>query len=57
MVGLDVITQTLLTKKETTKWRQLNTLASKTYANIVDYYIDISPWLNGCALHDPLAVR
>ena len=35
-------------------------MASKTYADIVYYYIDIykifSPWLNGCALRDPLAV-
>ena len=60
MVGLDVTTRTLLTKKKTAQWRALETTAGKKYAAIVDYYIDIyadvHPHLNGCALHDPLAV-
>ena len=57
MVGLDV---TLLTKRETQKWRDLGTAAGKAYADITDFYIDAYYNLdidkNGCALHDPLAV-
>ncbi|KRN93879.1 nucleoside hydrolase [Pediococcus stilesii] len=60
MVGLDVTLRTLLTKKETQLWRDLNTNAGSKFADIVDYYIDVykitSPHLGGCALHDPLAV-
>ena len=40
MVGLEVTQRTKLTKKDTQKWRELNTPASKSYADIVDYYID-----------------
>lgn len=60
MIGLDVTTRTLLTTKETQKWRDLKTLAGEKYADLTDYYIDAykvtSPHLGGCALHDPLAV-
>ena len=60
MVGLDVTHRTLLTKRETERWRRLGTAAGRAYANIVDYYINAyettSPHLGGCALHDPLAV-
>lgn len=60
MIGLDVTLRTLLTKQDTQKWRQLGSKVAITYADIVDYYIDAyrvtSPHLNGCALHDPLAV-
>ncbi|WP_412989752.1 nucleoside hydrolase [Pediococcus siamensis] len=60
MVGLDVTLRTLLTKKETQQWRELDTVAGNKFADIVDYYIDVykitSPHLHGCALHDPLAV-
>lgn len=60
MVGLDVTLRTLLTKKETQQWRDLDTAAGKAYADITDYYIDAYDRLgidkNGCALHDPLAV-
>lgn len=60
MVGLDVTLRTLLTKKETQKWRDLGTKAGKAYADITDFYIDAYYNLdidkNGCALHDPLAV-
>lgn len=60
MVGLDVTLRTLLTKKETTKWRELGTKAGKAYADITDFYIDAYYNLdidkNGCAIHDPLAV-
>ncbi|WP_057875981.1 nucleoside hydrolase [Liquorilactobacillus aquaticus] len=60
MVGLDVTTRTLLTKKETKCWRALKTSAGLVYADLVDYYIEAykttNPHLHGCALHDPLAV-
>lgn len=60
MIGLDVTTRTLLTNKETQQWRDLNTVSGKAFADITDYYIDAykvtSPYLGGCALHDPLAV-
>ncbi|KRN30420.1 nucleoside hydrolase [Liquorilactobacillus mali] len=60
MVGLDVTTRTLLTNKETAIWRNLKTKSGDVYADLVDYYIDAyketNPHLNGCALHDPLAV-
>lgn len=58
MVGLDVTLKTLLTKNDTEKFRKINE-AGKLFADIVDYYIDIYEkydCLNGCALHDPLAV-
>ncbi|WP_288531343.1 nucleoside hydrolase [uncultured Secundilactobacillus sp.] len=60
MVGLDVTLRTLLTRKETAQWRELNTAAGIAFADIVDYYIDAyadtNSQLDGCALHDPLAV-
>lgn len=60
MVGLDVTLQTLLTDKETAKWRRLGTDRAKFLADVTDYYIKAyevtSPGLGGCGLHDPLAV-
>ncbi|MHC9536244.1 nucleoside hydrolase [Dellaglioa sp. BT-FLS60] len=60
MVGLDVTLKTLLTKKETQQWRELNTPSGRAFADIVDYYIEayanLKTNLDGCALHDPLAV-
>lgn len=60
MVGLDVTLQTLLTYKETQKWRDLGTPAGNFLADMTDFYIKAyettSPHLGGCGLHDPLAV-
>ena len=60
MVGLDVTLRTLLTRKETSQWRELNTAAGTAFADLVDYYIEAyeetNPQVPGCALHDPLAV-
>ncbi|WP_018142691.1 nucleoside hydrolase [Alloscardovia criceti] len=60
MVGLDVTLQTLLTYKDTQKWRDTGTQAGAHFADIVDYYIKAyettAPYLGGCGLHDPLAV-
>nr|WP_238548617.1 nucleoside hydrolase [Bifidobacterium gallicum] len=60
MVGLDVTLQTLLTYKDTQKWRDTGTFAGQKLADITDYYIKAyettAPHLGGCGLHDPLAV-
>lgn len=60
MVGLDVTQRTKLTNKDTQVWRELGTTSGKAFADMVDYYIEAyrknAPELNGCALHDPLAV-
>ncbi|MCM0582033.1 nucleoside hydrolase [Weissella diestrammenae] len=60
MVGLDVTLRTLLTKNHTQAWRALDTLAGRTYADVMDYYINAYDTLDidhrGAALHDPLAV-
>lgn len=60
MVGLDVTLKTLLTKKETELWREIDSPSSRAFADIVDYYINayanLKTNLDGCALHDPLAV-
>lgn len=60
MVGLDVTSRTIFTKKETQKWRDLGTKSAIAYADMVDYYIGsylaTQPEIGGCALHDPLAV-
>lgn len=58
MVGLDVTLKTLLTKKDTEQFRKINE-AGRIFADIIDFYIDAYfkyDGLNGCALHDPLAV-
>lgn len=60
MIGLDVTLQTLLTYKETQRWRDLGTKAGAFLADMTDFYIKAyettSPHLGGCGLHDPLAV-
>lgn len=60
MVGLDVTHQTLLTRRETARWREAGTPAAAFLADMTDFYIDAylrnNPYLGGCSLHDPLAV-
>ncbi|KAE8128435.1 MULTISPECIES: nucleoside hydrolase [Bifidobacterium] len=60
MIGLDVTLQTLLTYKETQRWRDLGTKAGAFLADMTDYYIKAyettDPLRGGCGLHDPLAV-
>lgn len=59
MIGLDVTHQTLLTKAETSAWRDAGTEAGRCYADMTDYYIDFETKvmdIAGCGLHDPLAV-
>lgn len=59
MIGLDVTLQTLLTKKETQQWRDMDTPGSRFLADMTDFYIGtyakFHPHLHGCGLHDPLA--
>lgn len=58
MVGLDVTMQTQLTRSEADSWR--GTAAGDAFADMAGYYIDAyqenNPHMDGCALHDPLAV-
>ena len=58
MVGLDVTMQTQLTRAEADSWR--GTPAGDAFADMAGYYIDAyqenNPHMDGCALHDPLAV-
>lgn len=59
MIGLDVTLKTTLTRDDVKEWKEMND-KSKIYYDILDYYFKaheiISPNMNGCALHDPLAV-
>lgn len=60
MIGLDVTLRTLLTYRETKRWRDLGTKAGAFLADMTDFYIrayeTTAPHLGGCGLHDPLAV-
>src|SRR5690606_36555850 len=56
MVGLDVTQRSLLTNAHTQSWRETGSVAGKTYADMVDYYISQHFDTNGCYLHDPSAV-
>lgn len=60
LVGLDVTMQTLLKRTELQRWREEGTAFSRFLANITDFYMDayknFYPGIDGCALHDPLAV-
>jgi purine nucleosidase len=60
MIGLDVTLQTLLTYRQTSRWRELGTAAGAFLADMTDFYIKAyettAPKLGGCGLHDPLAV-
>ena len=55
MVGLDVTTRSILTKADTQSWRETGSVAGKTYADMVDYYISQHFEVEGCYLHDPSA--
>lgn len=55
MVGLDVTQRSILTKADTQNWRETGSVAGKTYADMVDYYISQHFEVQGCYLHDPSA--
>lgn len=57
MVGLDVTQRSILTNADTQSWRETGSVAGKTYADMVDYYISQhDAWIQGCYLHDPSAM-
>lgn len=60
LVGLDVTRKTLLTYEDMERWRNKGTRAGRLFADFTEYYLNVyreyHPYLQGCALHDPLAV-
>lgn len=60
LVGLDVTMQTLLPRSYLEVWKRINTPLSKFLTHITEFYMDaylkFYTNINGCALHDPLAV-
>ena len=60
LVGLDVTMKTLLPKSKLDKWRTDGQEKGQFFADMTEFYIGyyekISPGIEGCALHDPLAV-
>lgn len=57
MVGLDVTQRSLLTKSHTKQWRDTNSVAGQTYADMVNYYIgEHDTSIGGCYIHDPSAI-
>lgn len=59
MIGLDVTTRTLLTREDMQPWQQYKKVGN-VYRELVEYYMQayesFPTKLNGCPLHDPLAV-
>ena len=60
MVGLDVTMQTLLPREQLDVWKAKQTPLGDFMAHIVGFYMDsylnFYPGIQGCALHDPLAI-
>jgi purine nucleosidase len=60
LVGLDVTMKTLLPRNYIEEWRKLDTPLNKFLVDITTFYINaysnFYPSINGCALHDPLAI-
>ncbi|RJX38970.1 nucleoside hydrolase [Paenibacillus pinisoli] len=60
LVGLDVTRKTVLRQEAAEKWREKGTESSVFFATFTEYYLQAykkyHPYLQGCALHDPLAV-
>ena len=60
VVGLDVTRKVQLTMEDLARWQQIPTDAGSFFSSCVTFYLDayrkLHPYLNGCALHDPLAV-
>ncbi|HZG86347.1 nucleoside hydrolase [Paenibacillus sp.] len=60
LVSLDVTRKALLTEEDLLRWRNIGTKASTLFGEFTDFYIKsykrFHPYMNGCALHDPLAV-
>jgi purine nucleosidase len=60
MVGLDVTMRTLLPRRRLSEWRRKGTRLGEVLADAADFYMDFyetsNPGIEGCPLHDPLAV-
>ena len=60
LIGLDVTRKTLLTWEEIQTWKNMGTAAGSFYCDLLTFYLNeyrrFYPYLQGCALHDPLAV-
>lgn len=60
LVGLDVTRKTLLTEEDIQAWNHYHTPAAQYFYKLLSFYIKeyqhFYPYLDGCALHDPLAV-
>ncbi|MEH7223240.1 nucleoside hydrolase [Bacillus sp. JJ1566] len=60
LVGLDVTMKTLLPLTELDKWRVSEKYEVRLFTNMTEHYMKayemFYPGINGCALHDPLAV-
>ncbi|VEF47310.1 purine nucleosidase [Bacillus freudenreichii] len=60
LVGLDVTMETLLPLSKVNEWRKIDNEAARFFADITEHYIgayeSFYPGIEGCALHDPLAV-
>lgn len=60
LIGLDVTMQAVLRPSDVAAWRSRGTPAGGFFTGLCDFYMNayarFHPTLNGCALHDPLAV-
>ena len=60
LVGLDVTMKTVLKQDELKNWREKEAELGSFFADMTEFYIDFyrraKRGLDGCALHDPLAV-
>ena len=60
LVGLDVTRKTLFRKTDLVRWKGIDTAAARFLSGAMDFYLNAYaqryPYLDGCALHDPLAV-
>lgn len=60
LVGLDVTMKTLLPLEEVNSWRNQDSKLAHVLADMTEFYINaykkMYPSIQGCALHDPLAV-
>ncbi|WP_323611866.1 nucleoside hydrolase [Erysipelothrix enhydrae] len=56
MIGLDVTTRAIITKKDVAHWQSSAPELYQIIVYYLDAYKDAYPLWDGCALHDPLAV-
>jgi purine nucleosidase len=60
LIGLDVTRKTLFRKTDLARWQGIDTESARFFAAAAAVYLDAYarryPYLEGCALHDPLAV-